>query len=108
MPHRETADGLVLAVRLTPKSARDDVTGVEYGADGLPFLTVRVKAVPEKGKANAALVVLLAKWLDLPKSQCELVSGGRSRLKQVLVRGDTNKLKVRLVQRMKEFEAGES
>ncbi len=108
IPARKTADGLVLAVRLTPKSARDDVTGVECGADGTPFLTVRVKAVPEKGKANAALIALIAKWLDLPKSHCGLASGGKSRLKQVLVRGDARELKARLVQRMNEFEAGKS
>ncbi|MGF1620904.1 MAG: DUF167 family protein [Rhodomicrobiaceae bacterium] len=108
IPARETADGLVLAVRLTPKAARNDVTGVECGADGLPFLTVRVKAVPEKGKANAALISLIAKWLDLPKSRCALVSGGKSRLKQVLARGDTRELKARLVQRVNEFKAGES
>jgi uncharacterized protein (TIGR00251 family) len=108
IPARETADGLVLAVRLTPKAARDDVTGVESGADGRPFLTVRVKAVPEKGKANAALVSLIARWLDLPKSDCALVSGGKSRLKQVLIKGDARDLKARLAQRMNEFEAGET
>src|SRR5687767_10121306 len=88
LPARATADGIVLAVRLTPKSGADAVTGFEALGDGRLVLKARVRAAPEKGKANAALAELIADWLGAPKSRAELVTGGKSRLKQILVRGD--------------------
>lgn len=104
---RETADGLIIAIRLTPKAARDQVTGFELGADGVAHLAARVTAVPEKGKANAALASLIADWLGVPKSQCDVVGGGKSRLKQVLVRGDAGKLKRRLQGSLARLQSGE-
>jgi len=104
IPARETAEGIVIAVRLTPRASKDDVAGIENGADGQTFLIARVKAVPEKGKANAALATLIAAWLDLPKSACEIVGGGKSRMKQVLVRGDVGELKARLAKQTGKFD----
>ena len=52
--HRR-ADGVDLHVRLTPRAAKDEVGGVETMADGRAHLSARVRAVPEKGAANAAL-----------------------------------------------------
>jgi uncharacterized protein (TIGR00251 family) len=104
---RETTDGLIIAVRLTPKAARDQITGLETGADGLAHLAARVTAVPEKGKANAALANLIADWLGVPKSQCEVVGGGKSRLKQMLVRGDSGKLKRQLHTSLARLQSGE-
>ena len=49
---------------------------------------MRVTAVPEKGKANAALVRLLAKCLGLPRTGLEIVAGGKDRDKTVLIRHD--------------------
>lgn len=83
------------------------MTRVEQDAAGLAYLAVRVKAVPEDGKANAALEALLAKWLGIPKSQCEVVSGGKSRLKQVLARGDASALAGRLKAGIQQLRSGE-
>lgn len=94
-PWSPAAGGLRLAVRLTPKSSRDEVIGVEDGPDG-PALKVRVRAVPEDGKANAALAATLARWLGVPKSSLELASGGKSRNKSVLLGGDPAVLASRL------------
>jgi uncharacterized protein YggU (UPF0235/DUF167 family) len=107
LPARATADGIVLAVRLTPKSAADAVTGIDDTGDGPPVLKARVRAAPEKGKANAALAELVADWLDEPKSRAELVSGGKSRLKQVLVRGDAAALMQRLAARLAALKPGD-
>ena len=52
------------------------------------MLRVRVSAVPDKGKANAAVVALLAKALGVPKSAVSVVSGETSRMKTLDVVGD--------------------
>ena len=84
---RKTDTGLRLAVRLTPKSSRDAVEGLEDFA-GETVLRARVRALPEGGRANAALEKLIAKWLGLPQSAVEVVQGGKSRIKQVAVNGN--------------------
>ncbi|HBT69037.1 MAG TPA: hypothetical protein DEB63_13385 [Agrobacterium sp.] len=82
-------DGHVrLSVRLTPNGGRDAIDGVEQDADGNAHLKVRVSAVPEGGKANRALIVLLAKKLDLPKSTITVISGETARKK--ILRIDTD------------------
>ena len=75
-------------VRLTPRSSRDEVTGVEQAADGRVHVAARVRAVPEKGAANAALEKLVAAWLDVPKGSVSVVAGGTARLKTVRISGD--------------------
>ena len=56
--------------------------------DGRAILRVRVKAVADRGKANEAVIALLAKALDVPKNAIRLVSGDTARLKTVAVTGD--------------------
>jgi len=55
-------------------------------------LRLRVAAVPDKGKANAAVVTLLAKALDVPKSAIAVTSGETARLKTVRIAGDPGAL----------------
>lgn len=78
---RQVEGGVELFVRLTPKSSRDAVEGVRSTADGRRHLIVRVRAVPEDGKANKALVRLIGKTIGLPASTMEIVAGHTSRLK---------------------------
>ncbi|MCB1383252.1 MAG: DUF167 domain-containing protein [Notoacmeibacter sp.] len=89
---RPQPGGLVLAVRLTPKAARDSIDGPGESADGKTHLKARVRAVPEKGKANKALEVLLAAWLGIPASSVLVVAGGTARLKSVQLTGDPDTL----------------
>ena len=77
--------GLRVSVRLTPKSSRDAIDGVKTAADGNAHLAARVRAVPENGKANKALELLLAKMLGVPKSAVSVTGGQTSRLKTVAV-----------------------
>jgi uncharacterized protein (TIGR00251 family) len=86
---RATGTGLALHLRVTPNAGRDAIEGVEQRADGTSALRLRVKAVPDKGKANAAAIALLAKALGLPKSSLSLVSGQTSRFKTVEISGDS-------------------
>ena len=83
---RDGAD-LLLSVRLTPGATREEVGGVWTDEKGADWLSARVRAVPEKGKANAALIALLAKRLDCPRSAISLESGDTNRLKRLRIRG---------------------
>ena len=60
------------------------------------MLRIRVKAVPDKGKANAAVIALLAKAMGVPKAAVTLVSGDTARLKTVAIAGDPAALEQRL------------
>lgn len=95
-PYRLGHDHLLLAVRLTPNGGRDAFDGVEVSADSQSHLKARVTAVPEKGKANKALIVLLSKSLKVPKSTITVVSGETSRQKILRIEGDPEDLKSRL------------
>ena len=86
-PWRQAADGLRLDVRLTPKSSKDGIDGIEHLADGRCVLKARVRAVPEKGAANTALIKLVAKALRLPKSTVHLDGGSTNRLKTLRLEG---------------------
>jgi len=81
---------------LTPKGGRDAVEGWEAASDGSLHLKCRVRAVPENGKANTALVELLAKTLTVPKSAVTIVAGAASRRKKVEIAGDPAVLAARL------------
>jgi uncharacterized protein (TIGR00251 family) len=80
-------DGIRFAVRLTPKGGRDAVAGWDRGPDGKVFLKARVSAAPEDGKANDALIRLIAKKLRVGSSRVQIISGATSRKKIIEVEG---------------------
>jgi uncharacterized protein (TIGR00251 family) len=75
-------DGTILPVRAHAAASRSEIRGVRAGS-----LHVAVTQAPEKGKANKAIIALLARSLGLRKSQLELLSGETSPQKRLLVRG---------------------
>lgn len=87
-PFSQSAGGALVAVRLTPKSSANAIRGIARDAAGPVRLKVAVTAVPEDGKANAALLKLLAKTWKLPKTSLTVASGATSRHKVVHVAGD--------------------
>lgn len=87
--YQTTDQGLLLHVRLTPKSSKDCLEGIDETADGKHHLKVRVRALPDKGKANKALIAFLAKQLSVAKSEISLVSGATSRHKILKFDGDS-------------------
>lgn len=87
-PWTVTVDGVLLNIRLTPKGGRDAVEGIETLSDGRTVLKARVRALPEEGAANAALVKLIAKAVGIPASRVTVQSGHTSRLKVLKIEGD--------------------
>jgi uncharacterized protein (TIGR00251 family) len=73
--------GAALAVRVTPRASRNEITEIQ--SDGT--VKIRLTAPPVEGQANEALVTFLAKVLDLPASKIEIVAGATGRDKLVSV-----------------------
>lgn len=92
LPWQQTANGVRLAVRVTPKAGRDEIAGVAVLSDGKPVLLVKVRAIPDKGAANDAVTALVAARLRLPKSAVRLESGATARVKILRVDGDAQQL----------------
>jgi uncharacterized protein (TIGR00251 family) len=88
LPWVAAADGLVVAVRLTPRGGRDAIEGIERLADGRAVLKVRVRAAAFEGRANAALVRLIADALGVASRSVHLVAGAAARTKRVKIAGD--------------------
>jgi len=80
--------GLAVTIRLTPKGGRDAVEDVETLADGRSVLKARVRAAPNAGEANAALIRLLAKAFDVAPSRVTLAAGTTGRIKRLTIEGD--------------------
>lgn len=98
-PWRAGQGCVIVRVRVSPKSSKDTIDGVEPTADG-PALKLRVRAVPADGEANEAVSRLLADWLDVPKSCVSVSAGHRSRVKSLEIAGDTESLTRRLAERL--------
>jgi hypothetical protein len=87
-PWRLTPDGLLLAVRVTPKGGRDAIDGLADLADGTCVLKVRVRSAASDGEANAALLRLLAGTLGVSGRDVSLLAGDRARIKRLKIGGD--------------------
>ncbi len=76
--------GVTLSVRVTPRSSRNVVVGVEAG-----MIKIKLTAPPVDGAANAALIEFVAGWLGVRKSAVSILSGDQARHKRVRVLGVT-------------------
>lgn len=81
---KKTPEGIILPVRAQPGAKRDGIVGEWAGS-----LKIQVRAIPEKGKANEAIIELLAERFKLRKATLRIVSGEFSRDKKVLIQGIT-------------------
>lgn len=66
-----------LALKVTPRARSEGVEGMNAAGE----LVVKVRVVPEDGKANAAVIAMIAKAFDLPKSRLEITRGTTGRHK---------------------------
>jgi uncharacterized protein len=77
-----------VAVRLTPRARADRVDAIARLADGAPVLLVSVTAPPVDGRANEALLRLLAKEWGLSRRDLSIAGGQKNRSKLVHAAGD--------------------
>ena len=93
--------GARVALRVTPRAHSSRVQGIEVDGAGQARLAVRVNAPPAAGKANAALIRLLASRWRMPQRALEVVSGAAGRLKLLQVHGSPDVV----VDRLRAIEA---
>ncbi|NOX80631.1 MAG: YggU family protein [Deltaproteobacteria bacterium] len=80
---RTLPDGrLLLTLHVQPRAGKEQLAGLHGEA-----LKIRLTSPPVEGRANKAVIALLAKLLHLPKSAVVIKSGLQSRSKQVLISG---------------------
>ncbi len=85
----DTDTGIRLLIRATPGAAKNEITGVWRGVDDEHRLAIKITAPPDKGKANAAIIKLLAKATGLAKSSFTITAGETARLKTINVSGES-------------------
>lgn len=81
---QERNGAVVFSVRVQPRASKDEIAGEIGGA-----LKVRLQAPAVEGRANEALIELLAQLLKTPKSAVRILSGDRSRTKRIEIGGVT-------------------
>ena len=84
---KETSKGILLNVKVIPNASQNEIIGWENLE-----LKVRISVVPDKGKANEALVAFLAASFKLKRSQITLLKGQTSRHKVLLIDASINDL----------------
>ena len=79
----ENEIGIQIRVKVIPRAKKNEISGVMD--DG--SLKVRLAAPPVDGRANRALIKLLAETLGVPASHILIISGERGRIKRIFIDG---------------------
>lgn len=108
LPYRITDQGIVLALRVMPRSGMARIDGLGQDSDGNGFLKLRVSEVAEKGKANNAVIKLLAKEWKLPRSALNIVTGATDRNKRIEILGNPQELSKHIERWCQETGIGKS
>lgn len=99
-PLARHAKGVSLAVQLRPGARKNAIEGLARLDDGRRALKILVTEQPEKGRANRALIALLAKCWQLPRGAISILSGARDRRKVLLIEGESEALWAELAPRL--------
>lgn len=76
----EKDGNLIFDVRVVPRASKSEIVGEHDGA-----LKIRIAAPPVDGAANAELIKILSKKLNVPKGEVEIIGGQTSKQKQVRI-----------------------
>ena len=82
---QENPQSIVFKVFVQPKSSKNMITGT-YG----DAIKIKLTAPPVDGAANKMCIKFLAKWLKIPKTSLEIISGDTSRTKYLLYKQKHN------------------
>ncbi|MBT4917403.1 DUF167 domain-containing protein [Candidatus Peregrinibacteria bacterium] len=74
-----------LRVKVVPKSSKNEIAEIFTDEEGEKTIKIKIKAVPEKGKANAELIKFLSKETGVSKSQITILNGHTSALKLIKI-----------------------
>jgi len=96
LPLRALGSATEIRVKVTPRAGRDGIAGLVAGTDGTAWLAVRLRSAPADGKANAALLQLLAEILTVPASKIAVVAGAAARWKRLRIEADPSEVASRL------------
>ncbi|HEY0523281.1 MAG TPA: DUF167 domain-containing protein [Stellaceae bacterium] len=86
------AGGVRVQVRVQPKARSAGIKGIADETDGTVVLKVAVTAPPEDGKANDAVVKLLARECRVAARDVSVVAGATARRKVIEIAGDPARL----------------
>lgn len=78
---KETENGIILNIKLTPNSSKNEILG--YTDE---YVKIKISAPPNENKANKKLISYISDWLNIAKSNISLISGDKARLKKVLIK----------------------
>ncbi len=78
-------DGLTFTVRVSPKAKQDCIGDIFLDQNNQKILKIYTTALPEDGKANEAIIKLLAKAWGLKKNQIKIISGFKQRNKIIRI-----------------------
>ena len=81
---RETKEGLIINLKISPNAAKNDIVKDETG------VKIKLTAQPIEGKANKALLEFLSKKLKVPKTSIEIIKGETSKDKTLLIKVTDN------------------
>lgn len=74
-----------LRIKVIPKSNKNEIVETFTDSDGEETIKIRIKAAPEKGKANAELIKFLSKEFGVPQATIFIISGKSERLKLIKI-----------------------
>ena len=105
-PLKAAGDGLRVAIRLSPRARNDGLVGVAASAEGRHVLKATVTAPAEAGRANEALLQLLARAWHLPRRNLSIIAGSTSRNKIVRIAGNSQLLAEQLAPEIARLPGG--
>jgi hypothetical protein len=105
-PLKAAGDGLRVAIRLSPRVQSDRLVAVAASAGGGHVLKATVTAPAEAGRANEALLQLLARAWHLPRGDLSIIAGSTSRDKIVHVAGHPQRLAEQLAPEIARLPGG--
>ncbi|MHA1558941.1 MAG: DUF167 domain-containing protein [Alphaproteobacteria bacterium] len=81
----ERNETIKLTIKVTPNSNKDEVIGEEKDLFGNKILKIKTTKIPKNGKANKAVIEILADYFKVPKNRVDIISGLSSRTKIVKI-----------------------